>query len=36
VADEFVAIGLLRQSNGNFVLTQKGKSLADSVAEALL
>jgi len=36
VAEEFVAIGLLRQSNGNFVLTQKGKSLADSVAEAFL
>jgi oxygen-independent coproporphyrinogen-3 oxidase len=35
-ADEFVALGLLRKSNGNFLLTQKGKSLADSVAEAFL
>lgn len=34
--DEFVALGLLRQAEGNFVLTQKGKSLADSVAEALV
>jgi oxygen-independent coproporphyrinogen-3 oxidase len=33
---EFVALGLLRRSNGNFVLTQKGKSLADSVAGAFL
>src|SRR5205809_1173127 len=33
---EFVGLSLLRQSNGNFVLTQKGKSLADSVAEAFL
>ena len=33
---EFIALGLLRQANGNFVLTQKGKSLADSVAEALV
>jgi putative oxygen-independent coproporphyrinogen III oxidase len=33
---EFIALGLLRQSNGNFVLTQKGKSLADSVAEAFI
>jgi len=32
--NEFIALGLLRQSNGNFVLTQKGKSLADSVVEA--
>ena len=35
-ADEFVSLGLLRKSNGNFLLTQKGKSLADSVAEAFL
>ena len=35
-ANEFVALGLLRQSNGNFVLTEKGKSLADSVAEAFV
>jgi len=34
--EEFVGLSLLRQSNGNFVLTQKGKSLADSVAEAFL
>jgi oxygen-independent coproporphyrinogen-3 oxidase len=34
--NEFIALGLLRQSNGNFVLTPKGKALADSVAEAFL
>ncbi len=34
--NEFIAIGLLRQSNGTFALTQKGKSLADSVAEAFV
>ena len=34
--DEFIALGLLRESNGNFVLTRKGKTLADSVAEAFL
>ncbi|HEU5247906.1 MAG TPA: radical SAM family heme chaperone HemW [Candidatus Udaeobacter sp.] len=33
---EFISLGLLRESNGNFLLTQKGKALADSVAEALL
>jgi oxygen-independent coproporphyrinogen-3 oxidase len=33
---EFVSLGLLRKSNGNFLLTRKGKSLADSVAEAFL
>ncbi len=33
---EFISLGLLRKSNGNFQLTRKGKSLADSVAEALL
>jgi oxygen-independent coproporphyrinogen-3 oxidase len=33
---EFRALGLLRKSNGNFVLTRKGKELADSVAEAFL
>ena len=33
---EFVALGLLRQSNGNFVLTSVGKSVADSVAEAFI
>ncbi len=31
---EFISLGLLRESNGNFLLTRKGKSLADSVAEA--
>jgi putative oxygen-independent coproporphyrinogen III oxidase len=35
-AEEFIALGLLRRSNGNFVLTRKGKSLADSVAEGFL
>jgi len=34
--NEFVALGLLRQSDGNFILTPKGKSLADSVAEAFI
>ena len=34
--DEFVTLGLLRQSDGKFVLTRKGKSLADSVAEAFI
>jgi len=33
---EFVSLGLLRQLNGNFVLTRAGKSLADSVAEAFI
>jgi oxygen-independent coproporphyrinogen-3 oxidase len=33
---EFISLGLLRKSNGNFLLTRKGKSLADSVAEAFL
>jgi oxygen-independent coproporphyrinogen-3 oxidase len=33
---EFVALGLLQQSNGNFVLTRAGKSVADSVAEAFV
>jgi oxygen-independent coproporphyrinogen-3 oxidase len=33
---ELVTLGLLRQSNGNFVLTRRGKSLADSIAEAIL
>jgi len=32
--DELAALQLLRKSNGNFVLTRKGKALADSVAEA--
>jgi oxygen-independent coproporphyrinogen-3 oxidase len=34
--NEFIALGLLRESNGNFVLTRKGKPLADSVAEAFM
>jgi oxygen-independent coproporphyrinogen-3 oxidase len=34
--DELCALGLLRQSNGNFVLTLKGKALTDSITEALL
>jgi coproporphyrinogen III oxidase-like Fe-S oxidoreductase len=33
---EFISLGLLRKSNGNVLLTRKGKSLADSVAAALL
>jgi oxygen-independent coproporphyrinogen-3 oxidase len=34
--NEFIALGLLRKSNGNFVLTRKGKAVADSVAEAFV
>jgi oxygen-independent coproporphyrinogen-3 oxidase len=34
--DQFAALGLLRESNGKFVLTHKGKFLADSVAEAFV
>ena len=34
--NDFIELGLLWQSNGNFVLTRKGKALADSVAEAFL
>ena len=34
--EEFISLGLLRKSNGNFSLTRKGKSLADSVTEAFL
>jgi oxygen-independent coproporphyrinogen-3 oxidase len=34
--EELISLGLLRKSNGNFLLTRRGKSLADSVAEALL
>ena len=33
---EFVRLGLLRRSNGNFILTRAGKALADSVAEAFV
>jgi oxygen-independent coproporphyrinogen-3 oxidase len=34
--EELISLGLLRKSNGNLVLTRKGKRLADSVAEAFL
>jgi oxygen-independent coproporphyrinogen-3 oxidase len=34
--DELLTLGLLRRSNGNFVLTAKGKALSDSVTELLL
>ena len=34
--NEFIALGLLRESHGNFALTRQGKLLADSVAEGLL
>jgi oxygen-independent coproporphyrinogen-3 oxidase len=34
--NEFIELGLLRESDEKFVLTQKGKALADSVAEAFL
>jgi oxygen-independent coproporphyrinogen-3 oxidase len=34
--NEFIGLGLLREANGNFMLTRKGKALADSVAEAFL
>jgi oxygen-independent coproporphyrinogen-3 oxidase len=33
---EFIELGLLRRLNGSFVLTRKGKSVADSVAEAFV
>lgn len=33
---EFVDLGLLREIGGNFVLTPRGKLLADSVAEAFI
>ena len=33
---EFIALGLLERSNENLVLTRAGRSVADSVAEALL
>jgi oxygen-independent coproporphyrinogen-3 oxidase len=35
-SNEFVALGLLREANGNFVLTPRGKLLADSVAAAFV
>jgi oxygen-independent coproporphyrinogen-3 oxidase len=34
--DELIGLQLLRELNGNFVLTRSGKILADSVAEAFL
>jgi putative oxygen-independent coproporphyrinogen III oxidase len=34
--DELAALHLVRESNGNFTLTRRGKALADSVAEAFL
>jgi len=33
---EFVRLGLLHKSNGRFILTRAGRSLADSVAEAFV
>jgi oxygen-independent coproporphyrinogen-3 oxidase len=33
---EFIDLGLLREVNGNFILTPRGKLLADSVAEAFM
>ncbi len=35
-AEQLIQRGLLRRSNGNFVLTRRGKAVADSVAEAFL
>ena len=34
--EEFIMLGLIRETNGKFLLTQKGKSLADSVAAAFV
>jgi oxygen-independent coproporphyrinogen-3 oxidase len=34
--NEFITLGLLRQAGDRFVLTRKGKALADSVAEAFV
>jgi oxygen-independent coproporphyrinogen-3 oxidase len=34
--DELIGLQLLRKLNGNFVLTRRGKALADSVTEAFL
>jgi oxygen-independent coproporphyrinogen-3 oxidase len=34
--EALIALELLRESHGNFLLTRKGKALADSVAEAFL
>ena len=35
-AKEFISLGLLRKSSDNFVLTRKGKELADSIVEAFM
>jgi len=35
-ADELIALELLRESRGNFVLTRRGRALADSVTEVFL
>jgi oxygen-independent coproporphyrinogen-3 oxidase len=35
-SSELIGLGLLREANGNFVLTPRGKLLADSVAEAFV
>jgi coproporphyrinogen III oxidase-like Fe-S oxidoreductase len=34
--DELIGLQLLRKSNGNYMLTRRGKSLADSITEAFL
>src|SRR5262245_39903338 len=34
--NELIALELLQESQGNFVLTRRGKALADSIAEAFL
>jgi oxygen-independent coproporphyrinogen III oxidase len=34
--NEFISLGLLRRENDSFVLTEKGRLLADSVAEAFV
>jgi len=34
--NELIALELLRESHGNFVLTRRGKTLADSVAEVFV
>src|SRR5437667_8156934 len=34
--NELIALELLRESHGNLVLTRRGKTLADSIAEALV
>jgi oxygen-independent coproporphyrinogen III oxidase len=34
--DDLITLRLLRKANDNFVLTRRGKALADSVAEAFL